>query len=74
MSDCWVIFKNNELLFITYDEDFANLNDVKEELRKDCVILKNIEGYDGKRNVRLILDGSGNRIPELFDFVIPTPS
>lgn len=74
MSDCWVIFLNDELLFNTFDEDFANLNDVKEELRKDCVILKNIEGYDGKRNVRLIEDGNGNKIPEMFDFVIPTPS
>ena len=73
MTDCWVIFKNNELLFITYDEDFANLNDVEEDLRQHCDIFKNIEGYVEGKGVRLVLDGSGNKIPELFDFVIPTP-
>ena len=74
MTDCWVIFKNNELLFITFDEDFANLNDVEEDLRQHCDIFKNIEGYVEGKGVRLVLDGSGNKIPELFDFVIPTPS
>ena len=72
-DDCWVIFKNNKLLFITYDEDFANLNDVKEEERANCDILKNIEGFKEGKGVRLIDDGNGNKIPELFDFVIPKP-
>ena len=74
MTDCWVIFKNNELLFITFDEDFANLNDVEEDLRQHCDIFKNIEGYVEGKGVRLVLDGSGNKIPELFDFGMPTPS
>ena len=74
MTDCWVIFKNNELNFITYDEDFANLNDVPKEERANCDIFKNIKGYKEGEGVRLIVDGSGNKIPELFDFVIPPPS
>ena len=73
MTDCWVIFKNNELLFITYDEDFANLNDIPENERANCDILKNIEGYKAGKGIRLILDNNGNKIPELFDFVIPKP-
>ena len=60
--------------FFTYDEQFANFNDIKKEFRANCDILKNIEGLDGKRNVRLIVDASGSKTPELFDFVIPTPS
>lgn len=73
MTDCWVIFKNNELLFITYDKNFANFNDVAEEEREHCDIFKNIEGYQEGRGVRLIVDASGNKVPELFDFVIPKP-
>lgn len=73
MTDCWVIFKNNELLFITYDEDFANLNDIPENEKANCDILKNIEGYKPGKGVRLINDGNGNKIPELFNFVIPKP-
>ena len=73
MTDCWVIFKNNELLFITYDEDFANLNDIPENEKANCDIFKNIEGYKPGKGVRLINDGNGNKIPELFNFVIPKP-
>ena len=74
MTDCWLIFKNNELLFITYDEQFANLNDVSEEEREQCSIFKNVDGYEeGVKNVRLIDDGSGNKIPEVFDLVFPPP-
>ena len=71
MTDCWVIFKHNELLFITFDEDFANLNDVAEEERANCEILKNVEGFTGPQGVRLIIDGSGNKIPELYDYPPP---
>ena len=74
MTDCWVIFKNNELNFITFDEDFANLNDIPEEERVNCDIFKNIEGYKEGEGVRLIDDGSGNKIPQLYNIVIPTPS
>jgi len=71
--DRWVIFHNNELLFFTEDEQFANFNDIAEEDRPNCEMLKNIEGFTGQQLVRLIVDGSGNKIPELFDFVIPKP-
>jgi len=73
MSDCWVIFKNNELLFITYSEEFANLNDVSEDEREQCKIFKNIEGYEEGKGVRLVDDGNGNKIPELVDLVIQLP-
>jgi len=73
MTDCWLIFKNNELLFITYSEEFANLNDVAEEDREQCQIFKNIEGYEEGKGVRLIDDGSGNKIPEVFDLVFSPP-
>lgn len=73
MTDCWLIFKNNELLFITYSEEFANLNDVAEEDREQCQIFKNIEGYKEGKGVRLIDDGSGNKIPEVFDLVFSPP-
>ena len=73
MSDCWIIFKNNKLLFITYDEDFANLNDIPENDRANCDIFKNIEGYKEGKGVRLIQDGSGNKIPQLYNIVIPKP-
>lgn len=73
MTDCWVIFKNNELLFITYSEEFANLNDVAEEEREQCSIFKNIDGYVEGRGVRLIDDGSGNKIPEVFELVTRPP-
>ena len=73
MTDCWVIFKNDELLFITYDEHFANLNDVAEEERANCVIFKNIDGYMEGKGVRLIDDASGNKTPELYDIVFPPP-
>lgn len=73
MTDCWVIFKNNKLLFITYDEDFANLNDIPENEKANCDILKNIEGYKAGKGVRLIQDGSGNKIPQLYNIVIPKP-
>jgi len=71
--DRWVIFHNNELLFFTEDEQFANFNDIAEEDRPNCEMLKNIEGFTGQQLVRLVVDGSGNKIPELFDFVIPKP-
>jgi hypothetical protein len=73
MTDCWVIFKNNKLLFITYDEDFANLNDIPENEKANCDILKNIEGYKAGKGVRLIQDESGNKIPQLYNIVIPPP-
>ena len=73
MTDCWIIFKNNKLLFITYDEDFANLNDIPENDRANCDIFKNIEGYKEGKGVRLIQDGSGNKIPQLYNIVIPKP-
>jgi len=73
MTDCWLIFKNNELFFITYSEEFANLNDVAEEDRDKCEIFKNIEGYEEGKGVRLIDDGSGNKIPEVFDLVFSPP-
>jgi len=73
MTDCWLIFKNDELLFITYQEEFANLNDVAEEEREQCTMLKNIDGYVEGMGVRLVDDGSGNKIPELYDNVIPPP-
>ena len=72
-TDCWVVFKNNALLFITYDEQFANLNDVQEDLREQCQIFKNIEGYVEGKGVRLVLDGSGNKIPEIYDYPPPIP-
>jgi len=68
-TDCWVIFKNNELLFITYDEDF--LNDIPENQKENCDIFKNIEGYKPGKGVRLIIDKSGKKIPEIFDFKPP---
>ena len=67
MTDCWLIFLNNELNFITYSEEFANFNDIAEELRGNCDIFKNIEGYVEGKGVRLVLDGSGNKIPEIYD-------
>jgi len=70
MTDCWVVFKNDELLFITYQEQFANLNDVAEEEREQCTMLKNIEGYEEGKGVRLVDDGSGNKIPQLYDNVM----
>lgn len=72
MTDCWVIFKNNELLFITYDEDFVNLNDVTEEERVNCDIFKNIENYVEGKGIRLIQDESGNKVPQIYDFPPPT--
>ena len=69
--DRWVIFHNNELLFFTEDEQFANYNDVAEEERANCEILKNVEGFTGPQGVRLIIDGSGNKIPELYDYPPP---
>ena len=71
--DRWVIFHNNELLFFTEDEQFANFNDIAEEDRPNCEMLKNIEGFTGQQLVRLVVDASGNKVPELFDFVIPKP-
>ena len=73
MTDFWVIFLNDEMLSITYDEEFANLNDVEEDLKNQCVIFKNIEGFEIGKNVRLIDDGSGNKVPEVFDLVFPPP-
>tara|TARA_Y100000389_G_scaffold56992_1_gene52910 strand:+ start:921 stop:1160 length:240 start_codon:yes stop_codon:yes gene_type:complete len=72
-TDCWVIFKDNELLFITYSEEFANLNDVVEEDREKCTIFKNIEGYQEGKGVRLIDDGSGHKIPEVFELIFSPP-
>ena len=65
--DRWLIFLNNELLFFTEDEQFANFNDVVEEDRPNCEMLKNIEGYEVGKGVRLIVDGSGNKIPEVYE-------
>jgi hypothetical protein len=65
--DRWLIFLNDEHLFWTEQEDFANFNDVAEEERANCEILKNVEGFTGPQLVRLIIDGSGNKIPEVYD-------
>ena len=71
--DRFVIFLNNELLFFTEDEQFANFNDVAEEKRPNCEMLKNIQGFTGQQLVRLIQDGSGNKVPQLYDNPPPTP-
>ena len=73
MSDCWIIFLNDEMLSITYDEEFANLNDVPEDLKNQCVIFKNIEGFEIGKDARLVVDASGNKVPEVFDLVFPPP-
>ena len=65
--DRWLIFLNNELLFFTEDEQFANFNDVVEEDRANCEMFKNVEGYEVGKGVRLIVDGSGNKIPEFYE-------
>ena len=65
--DRWLIFLNDELLFWTEDEQFANFNDVAEEDRPNCEMLKNVEGFTGIQLVRLIVDGSGNKIPEFYE-------
>ena len=65
--DRWLIFLNNELLFFTEDEQFANFNDVVEEDRANCEMLKNVEGFTGIQLARLVLDGSGNKIPEVYE-------
>ena len=73
MTDCWVIFLNDKLLSFTYDEQFGNLNDVPEDLREQCQIFKNIEGFTIGKDARLIVDASGNKVPEVFDLVFPPP-
>ena len=65
--DRWVIFHNNELLFFTEDEQFANFNDIAEEDRPNCEMLKNIEGFTGPQLVRLLTDASGNKTPEVYE-------
>ena len=65
--DRWLIFLNNELLFWTQDEQFANFNDVGEEDRANCEMLKNVEGFTGIQSVRLLTDASGNKTPEVYD-------
>ena len=65
--DRWLIFLNDELLFWTEDEQFANFNDVAEEDRPNCEMLKNVEGFTGIQLARLVLDGSGNKIPEFYE-------
>lgn len=65
--DRWLIFLNDELLFWTEDEQFANFNDVGEEDRANCEMLKNVEGFTGIQSARLVLDGSGNKIPEVYE-------
>ena len=63
----WLIFLNDELLFWTEQEEWANFNDIPEEDRANCEILKNVEGFTGIQLVRLIVDGSGNKIPEVYE-------
>ena len=36
----WLIFLNDELLFWTEQENFANFNDIAEEERANCEMLK----------------------------------
>ena len=67
MTDKWLIFLNDEMVFWTEQEEFANYNDIKEEDRPNCLILKNVEGYAVGKGVRLIVDGSGNKIPEVYE-------
>lgn len=71
--DRWIIFLNDEMLFFTEDEQFANYNDIAEENRPNCLTLKNVEGFTGEQLVRLIQDGSGNKVPQLYDNPPPTP-
>lgn len=68
----WLIFLNDELLFWTEQEDFANFNDIAEEDRPNCEMLKNLEGFTGPQLVRLITDGSGNKIPQVYERPPPT--
>ena len=67
MTDKWLIFLNDEMVFWTEQEEFANYNDIKEEDRPNCLILKNVEGCEVGKGVRLIIDGSGNKIPEVYE-------
>jgi len=72
MANRWVIFHNNEIRFWTEDEQFANFTDVPFP-DEECDILMNIPNFDGTQGVRLIVDESGNKIPELYDYPLPTP-
>ena len=65
--DKWLIFLNDEMVFWTEQEEWANLNDIKEEDRPNCLILKNVEGFTGTQLVRLVVDVSGNKLPEVSD-------
>jgi len=69
--DRWLIFLNDELLFWTEQEQWANFNDVAEEDRPNCLTLKNIEGFTGTQLVRLVLDESGNKIPQVYERPLP---
>ena len=71
--DRWIIFLNDEMLFFTEDEQFANYNDIAEENRPNCLTLKNVNGFTGHEMVRLVVDASGNKIPQLYDRPPPTP-
>ena len=70
--DRWVIFHNNELLFFTEDEQFANFNDAPFP-DEECDIFKNIPNFDPRKGIRLIVDGSGNKVPEVYDYPPPIP-
>ena len=65
--DRWIIFLNDEMLFFTEDEQFAHYDDIEEEKRPNCEMFKNVEGYELGKGVRLIVDGSGNKIPEVYE-------
>jgi len=65
--DKWLIFLNDELLFWTEQEEWANYNDIAEENRPNCLTLKNVEGFTGIQSVRLLTDASGNKTPEVYD-------
>ena len=65
--DKWLIFLNDELLFWTEQEEWANYNDIAEENRPNCLTLKNVNGFTGIQSVRLLTDASGNKTPEVYD-------
>lgn len=72
MTDRWIIFLNDEMVFWTEQEEWANFNDIAEEDRPNCEMLKNIQGFNGQQLVRLIQDGSGNKIPQVYERPPPT--
>ena len=72
--DRWCIFLNDELLFWTEQEEWANFDDVSEEDRPNCLTLKNVNGFTGTELVRLLTDASGNKIPEVYERPPPSPT